>query len=82
LPSLKVDSNKKKRRVRKKTGIQLLSGIVAIEGYFQFERVVCLYILNRQGGPNLQDIYSNIGGLHGIAYLKSQLDAPKLLAQL
>jgi hypothetical protein len=31
-----------------------------------------VYILNRQGG----------GGLHGIAYLKSQLDAPILLAQI
>jgi hypothetical protein len=81
LPFLKVDSNKK-RGVRKKTGIQLLYGIVAIEGYLQFKRVVSLYILNRQGGSNLQDNYSNIGGLHGIAYLKSQLDAPILLAQL
>ena len=41
-----------------------------------------VYILNRQGGSNLQEKYSNIGGLHGIAYLKSQLDVPILLAQL
>ncbi len=39
---LKVDSNKKKRGVRKETVSQLLSGVVAIEGYFQFERVVSL----------------------------------------
>jgi hypothetical protein len=36
---LKVDSNEKKRGVRKETVIQLLSGIVAIKGYFQFEHV-------------------------------------------
>ncbi len=41
-----------------------------------------VYILNRQGGSNLQDEYSNIGGSHGITYLKSQLDAPILMAQL
>ncbi len=40
--SLKVDGNVKKRGVRKETEIQLLSGIVAIEGYLQFERVVSL----------------------------------------
>ncbi len=39
-----------------------------------------VYILNRQGGSNLQDEYSNIGGLHDITYLKSQLDALILLA--
>jgi hypothetical protein len=31
----------------------------------------CIYILNRQGGSNLQDEYSNIWGLHGIAYSQS-----------
>jgi hypothetical protein len=41
-----------------------------------------LCISKRQGGSNLQDEYSIIGGLHGIAYLKSQLDALILLAQL
>jgi hypothetical protein len=35
-----------------------------------------------QGGSNLQDEYLTIGGLHGIAYLKRQLGAPILLAQL
>jgi len=45
--------------VGKNTIIQVLSGIVAIEGYLQFEHVV--------------------GGLHCIAYFKSQLDAPILL---
>ncbi len=43
-----------------------------------------VYILNRRGGSNLQDEYSIIGSLYGIAYLKSlkKLDAPILLAQL
>jgi hypothetical protein len=38
--------------------------------------VFTVYILNRRGGSNLQDEYSTIGGLHGNAYVKSQLDAP------
>jgi hypothetical protein len=29
-----------------------------------------IHILNRRGVSNLQDEYSNIGGLHGIANLK------------
>ncbi len=41
-----------------------------------------VFILNRRGGSSLQDEYSFIGGLHVIAYIKSQLDAPILLAQL
>jgi hypothetical protein len=32
--------------------------------------------LNRQGGSNLQDEDSIIKGYHGIAYLKSHLEAP------
>ncbi len=41
-----------------------------------------IHSTKRQGGTNLQDEYSNIGGSHGIAYLKSPIDAPILLAQL
>ncbi len=37
--NLKVDSNRRKRWVEKETVIEFLSGIVAIEGYFQSERV-------------------------------------------
>ncbi len=40
--SFKVDSNEKRGGVRKVTVIQFLSGIVAIEGYLQFERGVSL----------------------------------------
>jgi hypothetical protein len=41
-----------------------------------------VYFLNRYGGSNLQDEYSIIGCLHDIAYLKRQLAAPILMAQL
>jgi hypothetical protein len=39
---LKVDGNEKRRGVRKNTVIQVLYGIVAIEGYLQFECVLSL----------------------------------------
>jgi hypothetical protein len=42
-----------------------------------------VYFLNRQGGSNLQDEYSNnwefadfLEGSPGVSYLKSELDAP------
>jgi hypothetical protein len=40
--SFKGRWQRKKRVVRKEAEIQHLSGIVAIEGYLQFERVVSL----------------------------------------
>jgi hypothetical protein len=42
LPILKVDGNEKRGGVRKETVIQILYGIVAIGGYFRFERAVSL----------------------------------------
>jgi hypothetical protein len=47
----------------------MVAKLTAAQPKFQHPR-------HRPGGSNLQDEYSNIGGLHDIAYLKSELDAP------
>jgi hypothetical protein len=41
-PGLKVDGNEKLGGLGKETVVELLSGTVAIKGYFQFERVISL----------------------------------------
>jgi hypothetical protein len=61
--------------------IDKYGGFGGEEWLFQYKLYKYMYwrrsthILDRHGGSNLQDEYSNIGGLHGIAYLKSELDA-------
>ncbi len=42
LVPLKVGGNEKRGGVRKETVVQILYGIVAIGGYFKFERAVSL----------------------------------------